>query len=358
MKPLLHEIQWSDPLLEPIIDPILEKEIKKQLGGMPYPDIYRRLTPQVWLIKSLLYLLRIEVVYVEPKNAEVVMFVSCQQNSCRYCYGNMRATLQIIGYSDKRIEELERDVNLADGITKQLVDFTRKLADSNPRPAKEEMKTLEDAGMSGIEIAEISGIIVSACFMKRVSTFLAMPPNISFEKKAGGYLKKILKIMVGKKIAPRKVQPYTDIIQSENMLFNPIISVLGNTKNAMWLKTTIDGCFASKLIRKKVKLLMFGVISRALSCDYCMDIVLSNMTNNETERETIEHVLSTFESDDLSEVEKYLLNWTRETIWYKPIDIQNKTTKLKNIINNDAILIDAVGTVALANSIIRLAMLL
>ena len=66
--------------------------------------------------------------------------------------------------------------------------------------------------------------------------------------------------------------------------------------------------------------------------------------------------LTTFECADLPETERPILPWARETVWYVPEEVQAATRRLHDQLGR-TLTLDAIGTAALANASVLLAML-
>ena len=103
-------------------------------GTPPDPDALQKLSP--WLAAAVVSLSEREKVSYAPPGWGVSYFVASQENACRYCYGMARAIMKIAGFKEKQIQDLENEASLADGLTRQVVEFARKLARSNPSPAR------------------------------------------------------------------------------------------------------------------------------------------------------------------------------------------------------------------------------
>ena len=100
-----------------------------------------------WLAAAVLSFSEPEkVAYAPLQLMGVAYFVASQENSCRYCYGAARAMMKIRGYSEKQVQDLEHEADLAGGLTRQVVEFARKLAKSNPSPAREDSEALVKEG--------------------------------------------------------------------------------------------------------------------------------------------------------------------------------------------------------------------
>ena len=51
-------------------------------------------------------------------------FVTTQENACRFCYGALHTAMRLSGYSERRIDDLERDVQLPDDLTREVVSLS------------------------------------------------------------------------------------------------------------------------------------------------------------------------------------------------------------------------------------------
>ena len=67
--------------------------------------------------------------------------------------------------------------------------------------------------------------------------------------------------------------------------------------------------------------------------------------------------LSTLTSPKLNEQEKKILIWTRETVHFQTGDMQRRVRSLSTEVDEE-VLLESIGMAALANSIVRLAVLL
>ena len=111
----------------------------------------------------------------------------------------------------------------------------------------------------------------------------------------------------------------------------------------------MDVAFASTVLSRPARALIFAVVARALGC---MHTEAEGMDDAE-----IDTALATLQSKRLAQNESALLSWARDTVSYLTPAIQKQTRQLAAQIGNTAVL-EAIGTAALANAIVRLAMLL
>ncbi|MSQ59912.1 MAG: hypothetical protein EXR36_09805 [Betaproteobacteria bacterium] len=138
----LNQIPWQEPIVPIFEDRDWEREVKKKAGSVL--DIMRRVAPSPWLRQVLLALGNPAMMHITGNLAAMMAMVTAQENACRYCYGATRATMRILGYSDKRIGQIERGVQLADFNEREraMLLFTRNLARSNPRPSRQDREQI------------------------------------------------------------------------------------------------------------------------------------------------------------------------------------------------------------------------
>jgi alkylhydroperoxidase family enzyme len=340
MAKLLNEIEWSEPLIAPVANTVYEA----QLGA--------RLSP--WLGAAVRSASEPEKVSYAPLNLMgVAYFVACQENACRYCYGEARALMKISGYSEKQIQDLEHEASLASGLTQKVVEFARKLAKSNPSPAREDRDGLLNEGLSPEAVAEIAARVARACFYNRMATFLALPPNRAMEDLPDRFVAKVFGFFLRKRMMPRKSPPPAGF-RNEGP-FAAIIGVAGVTPLASWLRTVTDGWLASPVLPRRGKLLMLAVIAKLLGSRLAEEEARGSLTGEGLSAQEIEAILSTLSSPVLSPLEATLLRWTRETVWYEPRVIQASTRRLHEELGEERTL-EAVGSAAICNTLARLSL--
>jgi alkylhydroperoxidase family enzyme len=342
MARLLHEIDWGEPVV-----PVPEKaDYEAELG--------RRFSP--WLGAALQSLMEGEKVSYAPlRLMGIAYFVASQENACRYCYGMSRAIMKMWGYSEKQVQDLENKATLADGLTRRVVEFSRKLARSNPSPAREDHEALVAAGLRPEAVAEIAACVVKACFANRAATFLALPPNEAFERLPETFIGRIQGFLMRRKLLPHKAPPPLEF-RNEGPCA-PIIAAAGETHMALWLRGLADGWISSRLIPRRSRVLMLAVIARQLGSRLCEEEARAILAQEGLAGPETDAVLATLASPVLTPLEEKLLRWTRETVWYEPRLIQDSTRRLKEQIGEEQTL-EAVGSAAVCNTLARLALVL
>ncbi|MGH8797865.1 MAG: carboxymuconolactone decarboxylase family protein, partial [Caldimonas sp.] len=209
----MNEITWSDPVLPSAFDAAWEGELKRR--GVPVFEVDRRVGPSRWLREAAYATTSYLPVALPERLYRIGNMVTAQENSCRYCYGANRAFMRVLGYSESFIQQLERDVQVAelDDKERAYIAFCRSLARSRPRPAAAARAALLDLGYTPAQISEMAFAISLGCFYNRVSTLMACPPEQKFERMASGPFRWLLGLAMSlkQKFAPgRPAEPALD----------------------------------------------------------------------------------------------------------------------------------------------------
>ncbi len=356
MAQLLNEIEWGAPLLPPVVVPEWEAEAKSRYAGSS--DYLRRVAPLPWLRRVCAGWQLCPITALPVRLADLAFLVVSQENSCRYCYGAARAHMRILGYSERVIGHIERDLQLAELNEKDrvFIRFCRNLARSNPRPARSQREELRRVGFSDREITEASFLIVDHCFHNRISTFLAAPPVVVYERLGRSFLGRLLRPMLA--VANRKSIPIpADFKIPEDSPFHRITQPLTGLPAAYLLHEALTSAFDSPVLSRQLKGLIFAVVARVLECDFCEPESRKLLQREGFAEAEVDACLATLTSARLSPAEAAVLGWARDTVRYQPAQIQKRTRALAETVGNQAML-EAVGVAALANSTVRLAMLL
>ncbi len=355
MAQLLNEIEWDAPLVPPVIVPEWETEAKQRFGGSS--DYLRRVAPVPWLRETCATWTLCPLTELPLRLADLIFLVVAQENACRYCYGAARAHMRILGYSERVIGQIERELQLAelDEKDQAFIRFSRNLARSNPRPAQPQRDELIRLGFSPLQIKEAAFLIVNHCFQNRVASFLACPPVVMYERLGKSFLGRLLRPMLAK--ANRRSLPFpTDFVAPEGAPFARLTGALTGLPAAYLLDRTLNAAFDSPILSRRVKALMFGVVARTLECGFCQPESRKLLQTEGFTEEEADACLASLSSPKLDAAETAILDWVRETVRYQPSEIQKRTRALAEIVGTEAVL-EAVGVAALANSTVRVAML-
>ena len=332
MAKLLHEIEWESPLMGTRDIERLSPWIREAVQSFSKPQ---------------------HVAYAPLRLMDVTYLVASQENACRYCYGTARAIMKVSGYSERQIQDLEHEASLADGLTRQVVGFARKLARSNPSPARKDREALLQAGLSKEAVSELAANVVKACFANRMATFLALAPDEALERLPESWHGRIIGFFVRIRSQPRRAPP-PEHFRNEGPCAQ-IIAEAGNTPLAVWLRALTDSWLSSDLFPRRSKLLILAVIARQLGSQLCEQEAREHLVQEGLSAQETEALLATLSSAAMTPLESTLLRWTRETVWYEPRTIQTSTRRLLGELGEERAL-EAVGSAALCNTLARLSL--
>lgn len=363
MALLLNEIEWAEPIVPAAPDLAWEAEVRRR-GGRVF-EVDRRIAPSHWLREAAYDVTSYQPREIPERLLRIGSMVTAQENACRYCYGSNRAYMKVLGYSEAFIQSVERDVHLAeiDPRERAFVDFCRNLARSRPRPSRSARERLLGLGYSAPEVAEMAFVISMGCFFNRVSTLIACPPEAKFERLANGPIGRLMgfamhllrPLGVGKRKTSSVASPGEAELAAGR--FGPILVPLMGLPAAKAMKSALDGAFASDVLNRSTKALMFAVIARTLGCPHCEGEARKMLVGEGLSSIEIDSALATLRSDRLPVGEAGLLSWTRDTVYYDTPTIQRKTRELRDTLGTSRLL-EAIGVASLANATVRLAMLL
>jgi len=361
MALLLDQLQWDQPLAPEYPDPAWEGELAALMGGY-VPGSLKRVASSRWVRTAYLDCVRSPLSALGRPEMELAGLVTSQENACRYCYGSARIRMKMIGFSDEMIDRIERNVQLAEAEPREreLVLFCRNLARSKPRPARAAREQMMKVGFSALETAELAFVVAAVGFCNRVSTLLAMPPEMGMEaegNKIKGLWNKLSSWLPGKRQgitfppldypAPNFQGPYGDVVRP-----------LEASPAAAVLEVILNGAFSSDVLPRRTLTLMFAVVAHTLECATTEGDAAKLLDAEGFSRGELGDVLRTLGSPHLTEMEALLIPWARDTVWMpeQPARIQARTRPLLDALG-PKVLVEAVGAAALANSCVRLAML-
>lgn len=356
MTELLNEIDWSEPTITIVHDPEWEATVKADIGRVT--DVHMRTSQSPWIRNIMLKWPRYQPKEFPRKLADICGLVAAQENACRYCFGVARSWMRLWGYSERMIGNIERNVQMAELDEKEraFIRFCRNLSRSNPRPPKKDRDELLRLGYSKLAIAEMAFLIVNHCFVNRVSTFIAVPPMDALERLPNSVLGKILRPIFGRQL--RNIGwTETAPLQGDPDSFPGVVQKLLGLPAAKAMDDALEGAFESEGLSRKLKVLMFAVVANSLECEFCIAETHAMALECGFTEEEFSKALTTLSSTYLSEDEEKILSWTRETIHFQNGPMQSRVRELAQEVGETTML-EAIGVASLANSTVRLAVLL
>jgi hypothetical protein len=148
----------------------------------------------------------------------------------------------------------------------------------------------------------------------------------------------------------------TEPVRAQGFLA-PLVRQLPDTPLAAWFARLLERCFVSSAVELRTKLLMLAVIARVLDSRFCEQAARADLERSGFPADSCQRALETLAGPELSERDRLLLDWARETVHYETATIQKRTRRLAENVEA-AVLLEAVGTAAVSNTAVRLAMLL
>jgi len=355
MNGVLQQVEWESCLVEPSPDPALQAYARRR-QGIPHPMItYFASVP--WMARAIIdmhpeYGL---LMHLDQTVADLIVLVVSQENSCRFCYAATRGLLWAQGMSWARIQRIEQDLTRADlpPRTMAALAFGRSQSRSGPAGARAARETLSRAGLGVDEMKEIAFTAALTDFHNRTHTIPAIPaypiesmPDRLYVRLLRPLLGLILKRYRyrGRPTALDPVPPYAFGRLVETYAGSPIGAILARTLAEMW---------ASPHLTRRCKLLMLGVIARGLGCEVCAPEVSEALRREGLKESTLAQVLNHLDAPELDPIERLLVPFARETIWFEPAPLQRRARMLRDRLSGPQLL-EAIGVASLANGLCRM----
>jgi AhpD family alkylhydroperoxidase len=355
MPTALQHVAWEPCLFEPRPDRALQSYARRK-QGIPNPAIsYFASVP--WLARALVdlhpeYGL---LMHLDQRVADLIALVVSQENSCRFCYAAVRALLWGQGMSQARIQRVEQDLTRADlpARTVAAIAFGRSQSHADPPATCDARDALHRAGFGADEMKEIAFAVACTDFSNRAHTIPAIPPR-QLERLPDRLYIRLFRPVI-KRILQRHYSrgratplarvpssPYAHLVKA--YAGSPIAPTLGRTIEEMW---------ASPHLTRWCKLLMLAVVARGLACEGCAREVGEALQGEGLTAVALTQVLTYLDAPELDPVERLLVPFARETIWYEPAAVQRRARALHDRLSGPQLL-EAIGVAALANGLCRM----
>ncbi|HYC55936.1 MAG TPA: hypothetical protein VEL28_13460 [Candidatus Binatia bacterium] len=350
-------VEWSDCWLEPSsLTPELTAQVKAATGGMVLAWA-TRLAPVPWVVRSFAHCAEAKIAHMPLRLYDLIGFAVSQDNSCRYCYGATRTILRVLGYKEEMIDRIERDAQLAELSPVEVAGlrFARKVSHANPKPSAAEIAALEKAGLTRAAVSEIAACAAMCGYNNRLSTMFALPPE-PFEHVLDNPFMRLARPLLAKKFKTKRSPPFP-LPASNDGPFAEVVRVLDGCRAAWVLRQMMDEALASPVLARRTKLLMIAVIARALTCDYVEEETRRELQAHGLGSGEVTQILTNLGSPQLDAREALLIPFARETVRFRPLDLQARTRELRASLTDEEI-IEAAGTAAAANTLTRLSVLL
>jgi AhpD family alkylhydroperoxidase len=353
-SPLLT-VPWDQCLLEPAIDRQAEAALRRETGMAPRWIRYFQSSP--WVPRAAL---RMEVdnkllVHLDFPTMDLIALAVSRENACRFCYSVTRMQLRIFGMSEARMQGLEQRLAIGALDPKEIaaVHFARRMTRSHPLVSPQDLEPLREAGYSEAQIREIAFTVAAVAFSNRIATIPALPPQ-SLEQLADRWFIRLLRPLVAHVIRGnrRRGQP----VSFARPPGGPFASLLLNFEGSPigpTLAAVLDDLWASPILTRRCKALMFAVIGHGLGCESSRAEIAQILGAEGLTPAAAEQILAHLGGPEMADDESVLLIFARDTIWYEPVQIQRRARELRNRLSA-AQFVEAIGVVSLANALCRL----
>ncbi|MEO8080366.1 MAG: hypothetical protein ABI641_07540 [Caldimonas sp.] len=357
MTVALEQIAWEPCAVAPRPDRALNAYARKRMGMVSPAVGY--LAPVPWLARAVIDL-HTEyglLMHLDQHVADLVGLVVSQENSCRYCFAAYRALMWLQGIDRQRIETLERVLSTGDlpPRTVAAIALGRSQSRSGPPGLRAAWQAMRRDGVGIEELRELAFTVAITDFHNRVHTIPAIPSR-PLERMPDQLMARLMRPLMDRfmrshhsrgratPLAATSAYPYSDLVAA--YAGSPIAVALDDMLQAMW---------ASPHLSRRCKLLMFAVIARALPCERCVLRMGHALEAEGLSPDTLHQVLAHLDAPELDDVERLLVSFARETLWYEPAAIQRRARVLRERLGNDEQFLEAVGVAAIANGLSRMA---
>lgn len=351
----MQEVEWEACLIPPRKDPELEREIRKTWGIVP--PVTRFLSHSPWVARSFARgnFHHGKLVHIPIRLADVVYLAVSQDNSCRYCFAAQRALLRIQGFDKERIARIEQAfVSAEDDPRESLVlDYARKISQSNPPPTAADRVALRQAGYSDEAITEIAYVATFTVGANRLGTLPALPVD-DVEGFEDRWHVRLLRPLIARMQHSKEQQGQPDSLPPE-LKTGPFAYVdleFDGLPLARVSRETMEAAWSSSVLSQRAKGLVFAVVARGLDSKRSEQEARRLLAPLGLDDGDVDEILSHLASPKLDPIEAAIVPFARETIRYRPADIQRRARKLLEQLSVEQFM-EFVGVVGLANGICR-----
>jgi AhpD family alkylhydroperoxidase len=293
---------------------------------------------------------------LDQRTADLVCLVVSQENSCRFCFAVVRSMLWLHGMDTGRIRRVEQDFAGADlpARSKAAMTYGRAQSRQGPAGALAAWQTLRAAGFDALEAKEVAFAVALTDFSNRVHTMVAAPWR-PFERMPERPVARVMRPLLDRLMGRRHArgQPTLMPPADPSLPYGKLVAAFAGSPIAAALMRTLDELWASPILSRRCKLLMFAVVSRGLPCEVCEADLVCALADEGLSPQAVQRALEWLDAPELDAVERVLLPFTRETLWYEPAQLQRRTHALRERLSPPQ-LIEAIGVASMANALCRM----
>jgi AhpD family alkylhydroperoxidase len=356
----IEEVAWGECLVEPSPDRELER-IGRKHWGVPNHAI-RYFTSCPWLARALAEgnLRNERLAHLDLDLYELIFLAVSQDNSCRYCYSGQRAQFRILGFDEQKIRAIEQASYAAQFEPRErlLLDYARRLSRSNPAPASADLRELVDAGYATDAVREATYAAANTVIANRLTTLPGLPlarvEGIE-DRLSTRLLRPLVARVIRSACRPGRPKPLPE--NFSDAPFEYVIRTLEGLPVGPAFMRTLVSAWESPILPQRTKALAFAVVARGLGSERMEAEAIRLADTAGFDPKDTTDVLAHLGSPKLDPIEAAVVPVARETIRYRPEDIQRRAREVRAQLSQEEFL-EFVGVVALANGIGRLSLVL
>ena len=351
----LVQVSWDQCLLEPAPDRQAEAALRRETGAAPGWVRYYLSCP--WLPRAAVRLGTDNslLVHLDFPTVDLIGLVVSREHSCRYCYAATRMQMRILGMTEERMQRLEQRLSSGDldARTAAAVRFARRMARSAPLVTRQEVEQLSDTGFSDAEIREIAYVVASVAFFNRISTIPALPPY-TWEQLADRWFIRLMRPVMARVMqGGRKRGQFVAFARPPEGPFAGVLLQFEGSPIGPALACVLEEMWASPILSRQCKALMFAIIGRGLGCERSGGEMRGILEVEGLAPADVEQILAHLGGPGVGRDETALLAFARDSIWYEPVQIQRRARELRERLSTVQF-VEALGVVSLANALCRL----
>jgi AhpD family alkylhydroperoxidase len=356
MHSALSHVSWEESLVSPTHDRELEAYARRRLG-MPHPTV-RYFVDAPWVARAVVDL-HVEfglLLKLDQRTADLIGLVVSQENSCRFCYAVVRSTLWLHGMDSERIRRVEQDFASADlpARAKAAIEYARAQSREGPAGARAAWQRLRGAGYDALEAKEVAFTVALTDFSNRVHTLVAAPWR-PFERMPEQPVLRLIRPLLDRLMGRQHArgQPMATPAPDPSLPYGRLVAAFAGSPIAGALQRTLAELWESPILSRRCKLLMFAVVSRGLPCAVCESELTRALVDEGMSPDALQRVLAQLDAPQLEDIERLLLPFVRETLWYEPAALQRRARVLCERLSRPQ-LMEAIGVAAMANALCRM----
>jgi alkylhydroperoxidase family enzyme len=231
--------------------------------------------------------------------------------------------------------------------------FGRRQSRSGPQGAHDAREALRRAGFGADEMKEIAYAVAVTDFSNRAHTIPAIPAR-PLERLPDQLHMRLLRPLISRVLQRHRSRGRaTPLDRVPSYPYAGLVRAFAGSPIAPALGRTIEGMWASPHLTRRCKLLMLAVVARGLGCQACEREMGEALQREGLPAAALIQVLTHLDAPDLDAVERLLVCFARETIWYEPAPMQRRARALRDCLSSPQ-LVEAIGVAALANGLCRM----